>query len=254
MWGFLVENSGPSRYVLPDGFEIEVNRMNVTARLENRFKRTLRPLLETKDSAELLRSLEESWPEDLLAGFLTSEDPDVVKLAAHSLSLRGSMDQNEALAKVLHHDDPVAASMAEHALWSIWFRAGSPEANRRLRRTVERMDNIRILQTVRELTNLTASAPFFAEVYNQRAITYYLMGAYEKSIQDCRRTIDLNPYHFGATAGLGHCYAHLGKYQLAADAYHRALAIHPRLDGVRQSIHHLNLLAGRGCFVEPAAS
>ena len=47
------------------------------------------------------------------------------------------------------------------------------------------------------------------------------------------------PCHFGAWAGMGHCYAHLGKHDEAIRSYEKALEINPRLEGVRQGIESL---------------
>jgi tetratricopeptide (TPR) repeat protein len=47
------------------------------------------------------------------------------------------------------------------------------------------------------------------------------------------------PCHFGAWAGMGHCYAHLGKHAEAIRSYEKALEINPRLEGVRQGIESL---------------
>ena len=56
---------------------------------------------------------------------------------------------------------------------------------------------------------------------------------------DCRRTLRLNGHHFGALAGLAHSYASLGQLDRALNAYHHALRVHPRLEGIRQSISQI---------------
>ena len=64
-------------------------------------------------------------------------------------------------------------------------------------------------------TRLIAIAPAFAEAYNQRAIIYFEQGRYAESARDCRRVLSINPYHFGALAGLFQCQIGLDR---AADA------------------------------------
>jgi len=100
--------------------------------------------------------------------------------------------------------------------------------------------------------------PTFAEAYNQRAIVLFLLGRYEQAAEDCLRALRLNPYHFGAMAGLGHCHASLGRWERALEAYHRTLQLHPRAEGIRQSIRQVqeavrSLLAARGKQPFPAA-
>jgi len=46
----------------------------------------------------------------------------------------------------------------------------------------------------------------------QRAIVHYLSERFDESVEDCHRTVSRMPAHFGAWAGMGHCYAHLGKH------------------------------------------
>jgi tetratricopeptide (TPR) repeat protein len=67
----------------------------------------------------------------------------------------------------------------------------------------------------------------------------YLLERYPESIEDCHRTVSRMPCHFGAWAGMGHCYAHLGKHEEAIRSYEKALEINPRLEGVRQGIDSL---------------
>ena len=66
-------------------------------------------------------------------------------------------------------------------------------------------------EAVERFTEVIEAAPEFAEGYNQRAIAYFLMEEWSKSIRDCKRAIALNPNHFGAFAGMGHVYVKLGK-------------------------------------------
>jgi tetratricopeptide (TPR) repeat protein len=81
--------------------------------------------------------------------------------------------------------------------------------------------------------------PDFAEAYNQRAIAHYLQEEFQFSIADCWRAAERMPCHFGAWAGMGHCYAHLGQREEALESYQRALEINPHLDCVRQAVAEL---------------
>ncbi len=92
---------------------------------------------------------------------------------------------------------------------------------------------------LRDATALIREAPWLAEVWNQRAIAQYGMGHYEQSIHDCRETLEINPYHFGAAAGMGQCYLRTGDQSAALQAFRRALHLNPELDGIRANVQYL---------------
>ena len=69
--------------------------------------------------------------------------------------------------------------------------------------------------------------PDFAEAWNKRATVYYLIGDYEKSINDINQTLILEPRHFGAMDGLGLILIELKKYPYALNIYKEILKILP---------------------------
>ena len=54
-----------------------------------------------------------------------------------------------------------------------------------------------------------------------------------------RETLRHEPRHYGAWAGLGRILQQTGDDRRALDAYRRALAIHPQLDGLRDEVDEL---------------
>jgi hypothetical protein len=63
-----------------------------------------------------------------------------------------------------------------------------------------------------------------------------------ESIADCRRTLDLNPFHFGAAAGLGQCQLQIGDHAAALASFRHALRINPSMEGVRANVTYLQKL------------
>ena len=164
------------------------------------------------------------------------------KLAALALYLVGDRGAVSPLAVALHDADPMVTQVAEHALWSIWFRLGKPSAVRFVQCGSHHLQHNNACCAIERFTQAIQDDPTFAEAYNQRAIASYLSEHFEKAIADCKAALALMPQHFGAMSGMGHCYAHLGQWREAKHSYRLALAIHPRLEGTQASLDQINRL------------
>jgi len=183
------------------------------------------------DETGLLRYLKSTWPVTDLIELLAHSDAAVVKVSATCLGLLGDPVATSALLASLPHEDAVVSTMAEFSLWSIWFmeRGASAES---LLRQVGRLAHAQALSV---LDALADRYPDWAEPQNQRAIVNFNEHRFVESIRDCRRALAIQEHHFGAWAGMGHCYTRLGEYAKSLECYGRALVIHPRLSGIRQS-------------------
>ena len=160
----------------------------------------------------LLTLLKTRWTYEQLRSLLHADDhPDSKKVALLALGLVGGKCCVPELAVELRSQDRMVNEMAEHALWSVWFRCGTDQANYELARGAQALERRDFRHAITHFDRAIAAAPDFAEAYNQRALAHYLMEEYEPSIEDCRRTIELMPCHFGALAGMGHCYALWGR-------------------------------------------
>jgi tetratricopeptide (TPR) repeat protein len=204
-----------------------------------RFIEQVQPMLAGKDLQGLRAFLKSQYTIDQIVALLTGPDDDGRKVAALALSLVGSKCCIKELSRQLQHPDPTANQMAEHALWSIWFRMSEPEANKELCRGAKAIGRREFDTAIAHCTRAIEIDPTFAEAYNQRAIAYYLLERYEDSVADCQRSVERMPCHFGAWAGMGHCHAHLGRLSEACESYQQAVEINPHLEGVRQLLIEL---------------
>ena len=195
--------------------------------------------MEQQDMAGLLCLLKTRWTYDQIRGLLNSEHNDAKKVALLALGLVAPSCCIPDVAAQLKSSDRMVNEMAEHALWSIWFRMGTPTANHELMRGAQALGRKDMPHAIKHFDRAIEQCPTFAEPYNQRAIARYLLEEYEPSIADCEKAIELMPCHFGAHAGMGHCYAHLGKSREAVAAYEKALEANPHLDCVRQTVREL---------------
>ena len=156
--------------------------------------------------------------------------------ATYALGLVGTQNVVSDLLKLLKHRDIKTRTQAEKSIWSIWFRCGNSQHEQILVSGARLIESRTLDQAEVVLTKLIGLAPDFAEAYNQRAIVHFLKGNWAQAISDCQQTINLNPSHFGAYAGIGHCYWELGHLSSAHSAYSKALELNPNLHAVAQAI------------------
>ena len=81
--------------------------------------------------------------------------------------------------------------------------------------------------------------PGFAEAWKKRATLLYLIGDDDGSVAKVRRTLALEPRHFGALSGLGLINARHDRPETALHSFEAALAIHPFLPGARANVDAL---------------
>jgi tetratricopeptide (TPR) repeat protein len=156
-----------------------------------------------------------------------------------ALGLLGDYESNHVLGCALSDKDRGVRHLSEEAIQSVWLRAGNDAQREQLRTIMQRVDQRRFRDAVDRATELIEQAPWFAEVWNQRAIAHYQMNRYSDSIRDCRQALEINPYHFGAAAGMGQCYLKLNDHVSALECYRRALRLNPNLEQVRAQIAYL---------------
>jgi tetratricopeptide (TPR) repeat protein len=208
------------------------------------FVASVKPLLEAKDLEGLHCHLKQHYTPEQITSLLSDSCCDVRKVAALALSLVGGRCCIPVIAERLKDRDSMTNQMAEHALWSIWFRCGTPAANTELARGTECLSDYDFDCAIAHFDRALELCPEFAEAYNQRAIAYYLQEDFESSKRDCQRAIELMPCHFGAWAGLGHCHASQENWAEAVRCYEQALAVNPHLGCIRQAVCELHRKLG----------
>src|SRR5207253_1274904 len=133
------------------------------------------------------------------------------RAAVLSLGALADYESNAVLGRALNDDDRGVRVLAENGLRSLWCRAGDDGQQQRLGLLMRANSARRYHEAIVRATELIAEAPWFAEAWNQRAIAYFGSGRFAESIDDCKQALEVNPYHFGAAAGMGQCYLQLGR-------------------------------------------
>lgn len=97
------------------------------------------------------------------------------------------------------------------------------------------------------LDQVTVLEPRYAEGWNLRATAHFLMNDYAMSMRDIDRTLQLEPRHFGALAGMAMILRNTDRKEAALAAYERVLAVYPMNRAAQNEVAELSdELAGQG--------
>jgi tetratricopeptide (TPR) repeat protein len=210
-----------------------------TAPRISRLERLYHEYLVDQDSAALVHKVEQYYTTGALERLLQTAPRLARRAAAMMLGHLGDYRSNHALGMSLHDEDRSVRLLAENAIRACWCRDGDDEQRLALSEIVRLNAAREFEEAVDRADRLITENVDFAEAWNQRAIAYYSLAKYHRSIDDCRQAVELNPYHFGAVAGMGQCYLRIGNELWALDCFRRALALNPNLEGIRANVVRL---------------
>lgn len=179
------------------------------------------------------------YTEGTLMRLVESGNVTARRAAVLALGLFGTFQSNAAVARALRDSDPTVRNLADNALWAIWFRADTPENNRALVDVIAAVGRGELSRAEALATRLIVAAPRFAEAYNQRAIIAFEQGRFDDAARDCRRVLELNPFHFGAMSGLAQCEVQLGRPAQAIETLRRAARLQPYNPAIREHIRRI---------------
>lgn len=156
-----------------------------------------------------------------------------------SAPLQADDAELEALFEGLKTAEPSAAMQIENRIQEIWSQSGSASMDLLLDRGREALTEGDTTLAIRHFSALIDHAPDFAEGYNGRATAYFQVGRYGLSLEDIRRTLALNPRHFGAMSGLALILEELDRPEDALSAWREVEKLNPSREGVSDAIARL---------------
>lgn len=134
------------------------------------------------------------------------------------------------LAACEHPDEAVRT---EDRIWDLWMHHPHRAAAKALDVATQDIAARRYDLAETRLTILLRHAPQFAEAWHKRATLYYLLGRDEECLDDIRRTLALEPRHFGAMLHFAEILLGLGASDEARFTFFAALSLHPHLPRAR---------------------
>jgi predicted Zn-dependent protease len=121
----------------------------------------------------------------------------------------------------------------EDSIWQMWTDHTDPKATAAMENAIAAVAGKRWNEAQALLDDLVQAQPLWAEAWNKRATLAFLRGADTASARDIRRTLCLEPRHFGALAGFAQICLRHGEAAAALFAVEAALRIHPHSPQIR---------------------
>jgi len=195
--------------------------------------------LTDEDTAGLIRAIAERYTIATLQRLTSSESRLTRRASTLALGLVGDYRSNATMARRLHDADQGVRLLADNGIRELWRRDGGDNERLRLQVIVHRNLTQQYDEAVDLATELIHDAPWIAETWSQRSVGYYHLQQHERSANDCQQAIDINPFHFSAAVGMGHCYLAMHEPSAALVQFRRALRINPNLEAVHGQVAQL---------------
>ena len=137
------------------------------------------------------------------------------KLEKHFLDLKNSKNLDEAI-------------IIEKNIWNLWnLHPHNEFLTNKLELGTELMENGQHKYAYKIFSNIIFEDPNWPEAWNKRATVLFLMREYDLSLIDIKKTLDLEPRHFGALSGRAQIYIDKAQYQKALDNLIKTKKIYP---------------------------
>lgn len=151
-------------------------------------------------------------------------------VAACPIIVDTSGKKEALLTKLAAADDFSSAQKAVGEVWRYFQTAPDAQAQEWLDEGLSRIRQADLETAQKVLSDLVAYCPNYAEGYNKLAFAHFLAETYDTSALNLKKTLELEPKHFGALAGMGLIAQREGNLPLAKVWIRRALEVHPFLN------------------------
>ena len=132
------------------------------------------------------------------------------------------------------------ADEIEDLIWALWISHEDRTAEEIMGAAVEALASGDLAQARSLLDHLVDRHPDWPEAWNKRATLAFIEKRDAACLADIRRTLELEPRHFGAVSGFGQICLRQKHLNEARAAFQVALALNPHLEGLREIIRDLS--------------
>lgn len=145
----------------------------------------------------------------------------------------------ERLFGALANTEGDAADAIADEITSIWARSGSASMDLLLQRTRKATSDKDYDKARAHVSALTRLAPDFAEGWNASATLYFIQEDYWLSVEHIQKTLELEPRHFGALAGLALILERVEREEAALRTWEKVQALFPGMERAQEAIDRL---------------
>jgi len=195
--------------------------------------------LTDENSAQFAAEVSRHYTLGTLSRMVANGSRSTRRAATLAIGFLGNYRQNEVLGRALVDDDRIVRVLADNGIRELWCRDGSAAQQHELQRLIRLNQTGACVEAAHGASRLLEETPWFAEVWNQRAIAYFQLSRYSESIRDCRQVILRNPFHYAAAVGMGHCYLETYDGLAALECFRWALGVNPDMENVRAQVGYL---------------
>lgn len=126
------------------------------------------------------------------------------------------------------------AARTEERIWSLWMYHPHRSVAEQIELASSDIAARRYDIAETRLAALLRRRPDFAEAWQKRCTLYYITGRDDECLNDIRRTLELEPRHFGAILNFAEIVLAAGEEAPARLAFSAALSLHPHLSRARE--------------------
>lgn len=155
----------------------------------------------------------------------------------------GTMEDIPLLLSALRDEEEMIRGVAEQVIWGIWMRTGDSVADPMFQTGLQLMQEKNYRGALDKLSEVIELKPEFAEAWNRRAEANVLLDRWDDAFADFRKAVELNPYHFGALEGMGHCRLNRNDPVAAVEYFRRAIELNPNLWDVYEALERAEAAA-----------
>ena len=192
-----------------------------------------------RDTGSYIRDVSDRYGIASISKLCTIGSRIARRAAVLALGHLGDYGSNATLGRALNDLDRGVRTLAEQGIKHVWRRIGTASQRENLVEIIRRIEDQAFDEAIDRATSLIHQAPWFAEAWHQRAVAYFYCENYDAALRDHQQAIEINPYHFLASAGMGKCHLRLENRVAALECFRRALRLNSGMEDIRAHVVYL---------------